>query len=232
MDFLRDVVQTAEPTQRFFVGLDMSVRSPGICWQIGKTVGLYGFAQLKREEGYKHTYNEEERIVHIHLFPRLPTDRWATQMHIATIFEEMISILISRAHLVKVAIEGYAYQEHSSSVTKLAEMGGIIRYLLRKYQVDWQEIPPTQIKRCMTGKGTASKSAMVDALHTHLPFCDTDLGLGCKPEHSPLNDLADAYAVMLCGLQSSTTLSLSPPKKKKRKLHVLPSLDSDDTKGL
>lgn len=70
-----------------------------------------------------------------------------------------------------VFLEGYSFGSRGSAVLTMAEFGGVFRFLLSRrayvragsYFVDAlgiTEVPPTCLKKFVTGKGTADKTAM------------------------------------------------------------------------
>lgn len=60
-----------------------------------------------------------------------------------------------------IAIEGYSYGSKGSSITQLAEVRGLLRFLADSYGVPFVEIDPTTIKMFGTGKGNAGKPEMI-----------------------------------------------------------------------
>ena len=61
-------------------------------------------------------------------------------------------------------IEGYAFSAKGSSALSLAEFGGILRSRIVGYADVTIEVPPTLLKKFVTGKGNASKIDVVSAL--------------------------------------------------------------------
>jgi Holliday junction resolvasome RuvABC endonuclease subunit len=97
-----------------------------------------------------------------------------------------------------VAIEGYAYGAQSQAVTKLAELGGVIRTALWGAGIPYIEVASNTIKAYACGNGRADKDAMVaaaqdlygyrgrdhniaDAMHLHALVADA-LGQGYAPD--------------------------------------------------
>jgi Holliday junction resolvasome RuvABC endonuclease subunit len=144
------------------------------------------FAQRKREIGLYHDYGK----VVVWMQPPLPDDRWNA---IAMIIDTIIRV-VKTLPQPDIFIEGYAYQQQSSSVTVLAELGGALLYRLTQEGLKWVEIAPTANKKHFTGSGNATKDKMVNQMNNVLA-APTNLGLQCQPHQSPLNDLADAYAL-------------------------------------
>jgi Holliday junction resolvasome RuvABC endonuclease subunit len=97
-----------------------------------------------------------------------------------------------------VILEAYAFHIHSSSVTALAELGGVIRNKLFQAKLAFLEVSPTSIKKWFTGMGTADKPQMWKQFQElapkvqlqewlPAPFSDTKIP-------SPHQDIVDAFA--------------------------------------
>jgi crossover junction endodeoxyribonuclease RuvC len=87
-----------------------------------------------------------------------------------------------------VIIEGYAFGAKGSSAISLGELGGVIRTWLYESNIKFVEIPPTQIKKFITGSGIAAKEIMLKEVFKRYGFDTND------------NNLADAYAISELGL--------------------------------
>jgi len=102
--------------------------------------------------------------------------------------------------ITRIAIEGYSYMS-VGRIAQLGELGGVFRMLIYKYDPNFLEIPPTQLKKFMTGKGQwpkdLGKLKMIEAANKLLK--DTQLT-------SKQSDEADAVA--LAYLAHATTCSL------------------------
>lgn len=80
---------------------------------------------------------------------------------IAEIFEEFDTYLEeTQSRLAGAAIEGYAYSA-KGAVFNLGELGGVLRLALYKRGVPTIEVPPTFLKKHMTGKGNSPKNLML-----------------------------------------------------------------------
>lgn len=86
-----------------------------------------------------------------------------------------------------VSIEGYGFSQMSSIVT-LAEIGSIVRFLLWQEGVPFLDVPPSSLKKFLTGQGNAKKEMMI--LHVFQKY-----GITVKT-----NDEADAVALGMFGL--------------------------------
>jgi crossover junction endodeoxyribonuclease RuvC len=59
-------------------------------------------------------------------------------------------------------IEGYSFMSKGRSVFNLGELGGIYRMILARKYGGYYEIPPTSLKKFITGKGNAKKQIMLE----------------------------------------------------------------------
>lgn len=87
-------------------------------------------------------------------------------------FDEYLNATQSR--LNGAAIEGYAYSA-KGAVFNLGELGGVLRLALYKRGIPTIEVPPTYLKKFMTGKGTSPKNLMLkEAYKTYGVDIDDD----------------------------------------------------------
>jgi len=86
-----------------------------------------------------------------------------------------------------VVIEGYGFGQMASIVT-LAEIGSTIRFLLWQNDQPFMDVPPSSLKKFLTGHGNAKKEMMI--LHVFQQY-----GVTVKT-----NDEADAIALAMFGL--------------------------------
>lgn len=73
-----------------------------------------------------------------------------------------------------VVIEGYSYNSRGSSIVDLAELGGVVRYLLNAGHDSYLDIPPATLKRYSTGRGNADKAMVLKAAWQRLGYDGTD----------------------------------------------------------
>jgi Holliday junction resolvasome RuvABC endonuclease subunit len=99
-----------------------------------------------------------------------------------------VAIAYAKAYLpVLVLIEGYSHHSKGRGVLQLAELGGVLRYVLIGYGDSTVEVPPTVLKKFATGRGNASKTLIVQQL--------------CRRYDRIFNtdNEADAYALLRLG---------------------------------
>lgn len=98
-----------------------------------------------------------------------------------------------------ILIEGYAFSARGASVVTMGEFGGVLRYHILKHGAKVIEVPPTTLKKFVTGKGNASKLEVVSKLSSKYQvefFTDNH---------------ADAYGLMMLG---KCVMGLSNPSTK------------------
>ncbi|MGW8177573.1 MAG: crossover junction endodeoxyribonuclease RuvC [bacterium] len=96
-----------------------------------------------------------------------------------------------------VFLEGYAYANSHTLVT-LVEIGTVIRYKIHQWGLPICEVPPSQLKKFVCGKGSSSKDQVVKDVYKRWGFEGT-------------NDECDAYALARFGL---SVLNCEPPPTK------------------
>jgi Holliday junction resolvasome RuvABC endonuclease subunit len=103
---------------------------------------------------------------------------------IGRIEDILLPVLDWAMHAHAVIIEGYSYG--SQNMHAVAELGGIIRYHLRKIGQSPVEVAPTSLKKFITGSGAADKDQMLDAVQrAGVPIVD--------------HNMADAYGLAQLG---------------------------------
>lgn len=59
-------------------------------------------------------------------------------------------------------IEGYSFMSKGRGVFGLAELGGVFRLMLAAKYGGYYEVPPTSLKKFVTGKGNSKKQVMLE----------------------------------------------------------------------
>lgn len=104
-------------------------------------------------------------------------------------------------------IEGYGYKNKFTLVC-LVEIGTAIRMALHGMGRTWTEIPPAQLKKWITGNGTANKDLMAAAVKEKWNFTSSS------------DDVVDGYALAQYGLAVINGEIIIPtklPKKRRKK---------------
>ena len=96
---------------------------------------------------------------------------------------------IKEFNIRKVFIEGQSYGSRGRATLSIAQLHGVIMYCLLKKSIKYELIPPTKVKKYISGKGNCKKSLILKSLYKYYGF-DIDQ-----------EDMADAVAVMLTGIK-------------------------------
>jgi Holliday junction resolvasome RuvABC endonuclease subunit len=127
---------------------------------------------------------------------------------------QIMSVLMSvPANNLIVIVEAYAYHlVQSSSITALAELGGVIRHKLFEARIEVHEVSPTAIKKWFTGSGAATKRDMFARFKslTSVPLDTMIPGSFNIDVPCPHQDLVDAFASAY-GLHRRSLALLAPP---------------------
>jgi Holliday junction resolvasome RuvABC endonuclease subunit len=99
-----------------------------------------------------------------------------------------------------VVMEEYAFSRHSRSISKLHELGGVIKQWLHCREILFISRPSTTIKLFATGFGKASKDDMVEAA---LPFFSEITDIPKNVAHN----VADALHCARWGYENFTELT-------------------------
>lgn len=97
-----------------------------------------------------------------------------------------------------VVLEGYGYSNTNTLVT-LAEIGTAIRLSLLRNNIRMVDVPPTSLKKFITGKGTSQKDSIMLEIYKRWGF------------ESETNNIADAFGLAMVGV-ALTGVDLKMPK--------------------
>ena len=74
-------------------------------------------------------------------------------------YDQMIRELATEIPTL-VVLEGYAYARPNQQAA-IGELGGVVRLALHKWGGDWVVVPPSSLKKFVTGKGNAPKDRVM-----------------------------------------------------------------------
>ena len=200
------------------VGLDMSLVSPAVAAQFSdhRRIYILSFQQRKTDEELRSVAVGEDMVVSRLAYPLDEENRWSRCHHIITHIIAWINHLQqSRPGCeVKCFIEHYALGiVGSDSVSKLCELGGILRHQLHLKGWSFVELSPSTVKKHFANNGHASKEEMY-ATYEALGLPDLRNVLRCMSHQHPLEDIVDSVAVLFTGFEPPA----KPKPTKKRKL--------------
>jgi Holliday junction resolvasome RuvABC endonuclease subunit len=127
---------------------------------------------------------------------------------IGRIEDILMPVLDWGMHAHAVIIEGYSYG--SQNMHAVAELGGIIRYHLRKIGQSPVDVAPTSLKKFITGSGAADKDQMLEAVQrAGVPIVD--------------HNMADAYGLAQLGyaLQLPDSAYLAYQRPQRETIHAI-----------
>lgn len=154
-----------------YLGLDLS-------WTATALVAI-------REDGsvaHRATIGTEKRDFPNHISRLLTMDRWIGEAIADALGFSIGGHPIDSGIRTTVAIEGYSMG--SSHGREMAgELGGAVRMRIAEWGFKFLDVPPTTLKKFVTGKGVAPKEVMLREVYRRWGF-DADS-----------NDEADAYAL-------------------------------------
>ena len=87
-----------------------------------------------------------------------------------------------------VSIEDYAVSRFGGSAIVSIGIGSVVRFLLWQNEIPYLDVPPTSLKKFVTGKGNAKKENMILEVYKRYGYT------------SATNDIADAVGLGMFGL--------------------------------
>jgi crossover junction endodeoxyribonuclease RuvC len=156
--------------KKFFVGLDVATKA--------------GYSILKEDNGSLNLVTTgvvKQGIVNKVKPQDHPLER---AVYVANELKIFINSLMEEnpSNEVVVGIEGYSLNS-KFSLASMVEVGTVVRLMLLELGVETYEIPPTTLKKFITGKGNASKEQVMVAVYKRFGF------------EAPDNDQADAVGL-------------------------------------
>ncbi len=123
--------------ERLFVGIDPSLTSTAIVI-LDQEAKIYNQKLIKTEGG---TFDRDEgRLLHI---------------------VNEIKPITNLPRLEKVLIEGLSFGSRGQSMMQIAALHYLIRIFLYQRGVNYDVVPPTTVKKFVTGRGNAKKELML-----------------------------------------------------------------------
>jgi Holliday junction resolvasome RuvABC endonuclease subunit len=151
------------------LGIDLSIRATGLAMLcFGDTRDSLDRIQLP---GRKYVCQENQGFrYHGALAVRTAKEQLAAWEDI------LLPILTWAMHAHQVIIEEYSHGSVSSSMDIVHELGGIVKYSLRKIGQVPIEISPKSVKKFVTGNGNADKDMMLACVQkAGLPILDHNM---------------------------------------------------------
>lgn len=193
------------------LGIDLSLNATGLA-MLTVDATPPDFSQVDGRKRVLHQINPSQCYQGALIVPRSTDDtlgRWE---------DVLCPILAWAMEAHAVIIEGYAFAANMAYHNAIVEMGGILRYHLRKLEHVPIEIAPMSLKKFLTGHGNAQKPDMVAAVQRlGLPIEDHNMA-----DAFGLAQLGHALTADVCNLpryQREVIGAIKYPTAKFRKVH-------------
>lgn len=141
----------------------------------GTTTVGYGFIEQQSNKRIPRSYGEI-------------TSELQPQRKRLPVFFQELEALIDELQPEMVVIEEAFYGPDAKTTLKLGQVRGVLMYAAMKSNARIAEYAPTEIKKSVTGSGSASKKKVKKMVRTILPFSDDSIS----------NHASDALACCLC----------------------------------
>lgn len=140
--------------------------------------------------------DEKNKVVHIHSTV-IETKKIKDHMDKICYIKKIIGRRMKKYGADKILIEGQSYGSRGRATLSIAQLHGVIMYAcMKQWQVEHYPIPPTTVKKYITGKGNNKKSVIIKCLYKRY-------GIDIDNE-----DRADAIALLLTGASMSDVWNL------------------------
>lgn len=186
-----------------YIGIDLSLTSPGLCLNYENHYEFFFFSHLKKHEDF--CYNKDNIYIHSVIYPIESNGddlnkRVNKYYYIVDNIMNTIQIFAKDLDNIEIGIEGYSYSSVGQGLTKLAELGGILRYEIFKNNFKLAELQPGEIKKHFTGCGNCTKFHMQKQFQS-LNIIDFFRILDLKESKAlniphPIEDLIDSFAII------------------------------------
>lgn len=146
------------------LGIDLSQNATGLAMiePAGDSVTLLLDALQNRKIESSFTFDKQFYYHGALIIPR--------STNVLTRWDQILLPVLDWAqHAQHVMIEGYAFSNQHAYVRTLAELGGIVRYHLRKLGHVPIEISPSSLKKFLVDNGRAKKPEILEAVRKTVP---------------------------------------------------------------
>ena len=128
------------------IGVDLSFTGTGlVCLQDGK---------IKLQHEIKTEFESKNVKIRLQRIKKISKN---IQDFIKTSIEDLGKNYIPEI----IVIEGYSFASRSGMAVSIGELGGLVREMLSTIPKHFIEIPPSQLKKFITGKGNCEKNLML-----------------------------------------------------------------------
>lgn len=181
-------------------GVDYSITSPSVCvcstndtfeWSACSILTITGNTAIQSTENITVVYNPS-----VDLVKKIPLNECSQNICRYQYLANVSTDFIQRKEVEYVLLEDYSYAS-SGRTFHLGENVGTIKNCLYSNGIEFQVVPPTVVKKIVTGKGNANKDDMYKAFvgMTGVDLYDL-LGISKKKTiPAPITDIVDAFFI-------------------------------------
>lgn len=195
-----------------YLGIDLSLNATGLAMITVDGATPPDFSQIPGRKRVTHDLRSTQVYQGCLIVPHSTSDilgRWD---------DVLCPILAWAMEANTVIIEGYAFDSGTAYGTSLREMGGIVRYHLRKINQIPLEVAPASLKKFVAGNGHADKTQMLAAVQRlGLPIEDHNMA-----DAFGLAQLGHAMSADVCNLSRSQREVIGAIKYPSPKVRKLP----------
>lgn len=183
-----------------YFGIDYSMTSPAVC-MFDDSAGEFNFNNchvhyLTQSKKYEVSFKN----VQGHYFD------YQSDMHRYEVISSFfLDRILEREPGVAVFIEDYSLGS-KGRVFHIAENTGVLKYRFFQFQVQYQTVPPTVIKKFATGKGNANKERMQEVFEEENTIRLKEELNQTEKQWNPSSDIIDAYYICKYGFMKTKTL--------------------------
>lgn len=173
-------------------GIDYSITSPSCSIFTGGNPDIFSDYQV-----YYLNNNKNDNQV-LTKFPNIHGELHKSYEDNIERYENISSFFIEKLikfKVTKVFIEGYAFMA-KGLVFNIAENTGILKYFIRKNNIDLDVFSPATIKKYASGKGNCDKQKMIESFQER-----TGVYLNYGVFKSPYADIVDSWWCCRLGLE-------------------------------
>lgn len=182
------------------VGIDFSLSSPALYAMNSKNESfILSFQQRKTDPPLVRVKVSDTTWLWRLPYPLTVDDRWEKVIYIISEVFRWLDEIREGAP-VHAYIEHYALgMSHSDSVSKLCELGGVLRHELGKRRWAFRELAVSTVKKQFASYGHAEKWQMYESYKAY-GYPELSETLSCETHQHPYEDIVDACAVLVTGL--------------------------------
>jgi len=192
---------------KHLVGIDMSISSPGVSiFDVAKnTYQIFAYSN-KQKSKIDLTVDNFHLIVEPQMqWKKMNISDFDRYLLIAERAFKFVQDLVDVKGTI-VYFEGYAFAA-KGKVFNIAEVTGMVKYLIRKYGWNFEVLAPAEWKKEIIGKGNAKKEEIYNKLYLDSPFQSVLKELESRgfpyKKGKFVEDICDSYSILQWIVQKS-----------------------------